>query len=414
MQSPHYFKSLCNPRLLAVLLLGFSSGLPLALVGATLQAWFTQAGVSLMTIGVLTLVGIPYVWKILWAPVIDRFVPPLLGRRRGWIGLAQLGLCIALYILADMNPSASAKAMGLLALLIAFLSATQDTAIDAYKTDVLAPEERGLGSAVFIFAYRMAMLISGGLALVLADHLGWSFTYKLMAVLVGISIIATYFAPEPAEGRTPKTFTAAIIEPFKNLFEREGIWIILLFVVFYKFGDAFALSLISNFLLHGLGFSLTQVGLAYKTMGMFATIAGAFVGGALLVRLNLYSALLLFGFAQAFSNLMFMLLAYAGKSYALMAFSIFIETFCSGMGTAAFMAFFMSLCDHRYSATQYALFAALSAVGRTFIGPIAALMVSHMGWINFYFWSFILSFPGIILLSLLRHRVKFNAELVEY
>lgn len=413
--SQNKVKTLFNRRILTVLFLAFSSGLPLALTGSTLQAWFTEAGVSLIAIGALSLVGIPYVWKFLWAPVMDRFVPPWWGRRRGWICITQVALCATLFFLAQMNPAISPKAIGLLALLIAFLSASQDIAIDAYRADILLPEERGLGAAVTIFAARIAILLSGGLALIFADHFGWRLTYELMAVLIGLSTVATYLGPETSKViQPPKTFFAAVIEPFRDLLQRDGIWLILLFVVFYKMGDALALSLMSNFLLKELGFSLTDVGIAYKTMGLFATILGAFAGGILLTRLNIYWALLLFGLAQAFSNLMFMLLAYVGKNYFLMASAIFIESFCSGMSTAALLAFLMGLCHQQYSATQYALLSALFSIGRVFLGPLAAFMVAKLGWISFYFWSFALCFPGIILLSLIRNRVKSNAEVIEY
>lgn len=404
-----------NPRILTVLFLAFSSGLPLALTASTLQAWFTQAGVGLAAIGALTLVGVPYNFKFIWAPIMDRFVPPWWGRRRGWICLTQLGLCLTLFMLANLNPAVSPMLMGSLALFIAFLSASQDIAIDAYRADILLPEERGLGAAVTIFAARIAMLIAGGLALVIADHFGWRLTYELMAVLIAISIVATYFGPETEQHiKAPKNFMAAVVEPFKDLLRRESIGIILLFVIFYKIGDALALSLMSNFLLHGLGFSLTDVGIAYKTFGLFATILGAFAGGMWMTRLNLYWALLLFGLAQAFSNLLFMLLAYAGKSYLLMTSAIFIESFCSGMSTAALLAFLMSLCHQQYSATQYAFLSALFSIGRVFLGPVAAYMVAHLGWMNFYFWSFVICFPGIMLLVWLRGKVNFNVEAVEY
>lgn len=407
-------QTIANPRILTVLFLGFSSGLPLALTGSTLQAWFTQAGVSLMTIGILSLVGIPYVWKFVWSPLIDRFTIPFLGRRRGWIALTQISLCITLFIMANLQPTVTPKLIGVLAILIAFFSATQDIAIDAYRVDVLRPEERGLGAASTIFAFRMGMLVSGGLALIFADHFGWRITYELMAVLIAASTIATYFGPEAEKEITPpKSFTEAIVEPFADLLKREKILAILLFVVFYKFGDALALTLMSNFLLKGLGFSLTDVGLVFKTAGLFATILGAFTGGILLTRINLFNGLLIFGLAQAFSNLMFMLLAYVGKDFALMASSLFIESFCSGLSTAALLAYLMSLCNKRFSATQFALLSALSAIGRVFLGPLAAVMVANIGWINFYFWSFILCFPGIILLSLLRDTVTVNAEAIK-
>jgi PAT family beta-lactamase induction signal transducer AmpG len=386
-------------------------------VTSTLQAWFTQAGVGVIAIGSLSLVGLPYVWKFVWAPFMDRFVPPYIGksgRRRGWILTTQAGLCVALLCLGGLNPAIQPAVIGGLALLIAFLSASQDIAIDAYRTDVLHPEERGVGAATFIFAYRMALLVSGGLGLILADYFGWRFTYQLMAILIGLSIIATYFSPA-VEGtdEPPNDIFKTITGSFGDLFKRDAIGLLLLFVIFYKLGDALALSLMSNFLLHGLGFSLTQIGVAYKMSGLIATIVGTFSGGILLVWLGLYRSLWFFGIAQACSTLIFVLLAIIGKNIGFMVFSIFIENFCSGMGTAAFVAFLTGLCHHRYSATQYACLSALAAIGRVCLGPVAGMMVLHLGWVSFYAWSFALSFPGLLLLGLLRNRVRFNAEMVE-
>src|SRR3990167_2587246 len=265
-----------NQRLLAMLCLGFASGLPIALTSSTIQAWFTQAGVSLMAVGVLTLVGLPYIWKFLWAPLMDRPLFRSLGRRRGWILLTQSCLCGSILLLAQMDPHSEAAVMGLLALVVAFFSASQDVAIDAYRADILRPTERGLGSAYFIFAYRMAMLVSGGLALILADYCGWRLTYELVAVLLMIFMVATYFSPLPAEAALPRCgFVASIVEPFINLFKKEKILWLLLFIFFYKLGDTLALSLMSNFLLHGLGVSLTEVGLDYKINSLVAGILGA-------------------------------------------------------------------------------------------------------------------------------------------
>lgn len=398
-----------NRRILAVSLLGFSSGLPLALTGSTLQAWFTQAGVNLLAIGALSLIGLPYIWKFLWAPVLDRFVPPLLGRRRGWILIAQIGLCITLFILAQLSPDNQPSTIGVIALIIAFISASQDIATDAYRTDVLLPEERGLGAAAVTFGFRIAMLVSGGLALMMADRFGWRITYEIMAGLIALSMMATFYAPEVASlTQAPKTFFSAVVEPFADLLRRQKIVIILLFILLYKLGDALALALMSNFLLKELGFTLTDVGLAFKVFGLMATLLGAFTGGILLIRISLFCALLWFGLLQAISNLMFVLLAIAGKSYLLMVTSIFVESFCSGMSTAAFVAFLMSLCNSRFSATQYACLSALFALGRVFAGPVAAVMVESIGWVNFYWWAFILSFPGIILLTALRGSVRMN------
>jgi PAT family beta-lactamase induction signal transducer AmpG len=398
-----------NQRILAVLFLGFSSGLPLALTGSTLQAWFTKSDVSLLAIGTLSLLGLPYVWKFLWAPLLDRFMPPLLSRRRGWIFILQAMLCIALFVIAELNPAKTPGWIGLLALLIAFLSATQDITIDAYRTDILNPDERGLGAAAFTFSYRMAMLLTGGLALIIADHWGWRFVYQLMAVIMFSGAIITFFIPKEKEVTVPpRSFSRIFTDSIKDLLQRENIICILLFILFYKIGDAFALSLMSNFLLKELGFSLTEVGVAFKVFGLIATILGALVSGFLLIRINLFKALLWFGLAQAFSNLLFVLLAMAGKNYSLMISAIFVESFCSGMSTAAFIAFVMSLCNKRYSAGQYAVLSALFSLGRVFAGPFASVLVASYGWINFYIFSFVLCFPGLFLLLNLRTHASMN------
>ncbi len=402
-----------NPRILAVTLLGFSSGLPLALTNSTLQAWFTQAGISLKTIGVLSLVGIPYSLKFLWSPIMDKVIPPLWGRRRGWIGITQLGLCIALFILANLDPKTTPGWIGFVAIFVAFMSASQDIAIDAYRTDTFLPSERGYGSALFIFSARIAIIISGGCALIFADHFGWRLTYELMAFLIAISMIVTFFAPDiPGHIQPPKNLKAAIVEPFKDLFRREAILLIIPFIILYKVGDALALQLMSTFLLRGLGFTLTDVGVAYKTIGFIASILGAFAGGALLGRLGLFRGLLYFGIAQAFSNLMFVLLAVVGKQYFVMISAMFIENFCTGMSTTALLVFVTALCNQKYSATQFACLSALFSLGRIFLGPVAASMVEHLGWATFYTWTFFICFPGIILLALMRTRVAFNAEAI--
>ncbi len=402
-----------NPRILAVTLLGFSSGLPLALTSSTLQAWFAQSGISLKTIGILSLIGIPYSLKFIWSPIMDKVVPPLLGRRRGWIGITQILLCIALFILANLDPTIQAGWIGTVALVIAFISASQDIAIDAYRTDTFLPSERGFGSALYIFSARIAIIVSGGFALILADHIGWRLTYELMAVLMALSIFVTFLAPEiPGSIQPPKTFTAAIVEPFKDLFQREAIALIIPFIVLYKIGDALALQLMSTFLLRGLGFSLTDVGIAYKTIGFAASIMGAFAGGVLLTRLGLFRGLLYFGLAQAFSNLLFMLLAIVGKNYSMMFSTMFIENFCSGMSTTALLVFVTALCNQKYSATQFACLSALFSLGRIFLGPVAATMVERLGWPSFYAWTFVICFPAFFLLALMRTRVAFNAEAI--
>ncbi|MFZ2315329.1 MAG: MFS transporter [Gammaproteobacteria bacterium] len=395
-----------NQRLLAIWVLGFASGLPLALTGSTLQAWFTDSGVHIVTIGALSLLGIPYTLKFLWAPLMDYYGWPVLGRRRGWIMAMQLGLVVALFLLANMQPTTEAHLMGVMAFAVAFFSASQDISITAYQTDILPAEERGLGAAYYIFAYRVAILMSGGLALIFADHLGWKVTYELMAALVLVTMIVTFFAPRTVElpvasGSLFHTIKLAAMD----FLQRDKLWLLVLFIIFYKIGDALALSLMTNFLLHGLGFTLTEVGVAYKVVSFVATVLGAFVGGAILTKCDIYRALLWFGLAQAFSNLTFVLLAMVGKHFTLMAMSIFIENFCSGLSTAALLAFLMSLCNHRYTASQFALLSALASLGRVFLGPLAGVLVLNLGWAPFFWWSFVLCFPGILFLMLLKKEV---------
>jgi MFS transporter, PAT family, beta-lactamase induction signal transducer AmpG len=404
-------KLLITPRLFATLLLGFSAGLPLALIGSTLQAWFTEAHVSLVAIGTLSLVGIPYTLKFLWAPFLDYFRVPWCAQRQGWVLLMQGGLAILLFILAQLNPASQAVTMSLLAICIAFFSASQDIAIDAYRTEVLQPKERGVGAAYYIFSYRIASLLSGGIALICADYIGWKATYEVMAILLLLAMWPTYKAPSPAEIMDVSSgFFSHLIASLRHLLQRESVVLLLLFIIFYKLGDAFALSLMTNFLLHGLGFSLTEVGLAYKSISFIATVLGAVLGGILLTRWSMYRALLWLGCAQACSNLGFALLALIGKDFLFMTLSLFIENFCSGLSTAALLAFMMSLCHHCYTASQFALLSAIASLGRVFLGPIAAFVVGRVGWVQFYFLSFILCFPGIIFLMLLKPRMSFHVQ----
>jgi PAT family beta-lactamase induction signal transducer AmpG len=402
-----------NPRLLAIFFLGFASGLPLALVGSTLQAWFTEASVDLVTIGALSLLGIPYTLKFLWAPLMDQYGLSRLGKRRSWILLTQFGLVIALLVLAQLDPGSNASVMGMIALLIAFFSASQDISVDAYRTDVLLPTERGLGAAYYIFAYRIAMLVAGGLALICADYVGWKLTYEIMAALILLSMLPTFLAPAEEQVLLPSNniFTT-MKQSLGELLSRDKIVFLLLLIVFYKFGDALALSLMTNFLLHGLGFTLTEVGFAFKLVGFVATMFGAFVAGAILTRCNIFYGLLWFGFAQTFSNLLFVALAMVGKNFTFMAMSLFVENFCSGLSTAALMAFLMSLCNHRYTASQYALLSAIASLGRVFLGPMAGFMVENMGWVQFYIWSFVLCFPGLVFLVLLKEKVVNNEPIL--
>ena len=391
-----------------LLLLGFASGLPLALTAGTLQAWLAAENVDIVAIGWFALVGQPYTYKFLWAPLMDRYVPPFLGRRRGWLLVTQVLLAAAIAFMGTLTPADSAWLLGGAALTVAFLSASQDIVFDALRTDWLERDERGAGAAVSVLGYRIAMLISGAGALILADQwLGWQAAYWLMAALMGVGMVATWFVVEPEpKGGVPKTLDEAVVQPFAEFFTREGAVALLLLVVLYKLGDAFAGNLTTTFLLRGPGFSLTEVGAINKGFGLAATIIGALAGGALMAKMRLYRALLIFGLLQAFTNLGFMLLAASGKSYALMVTVIGLENLCGGMGTAAYVALLMALCDRRFSATQYALLSALSAVGRVYVGPAAGYLVAGFGWIQFFFFTFLIALPGIGLLVWMRGRIE--------
>jgi len=387
-------------------LAGFASGLPLALTGGTLQAWMTVAGVDLRTIGIFALVGLPYTVKFLWSPVMDRFVPPALGRRRGWMLITQASLVLGIVAMAVGSPREAPVALGAIALLVAFASASQDIVIDAYRTDVLREEERGLGAAVFVTGYRIAMLVSGALALILSERIGWKNSYLLMAALMGIGIATTLFGPEP-EVRVvpPKTLREAVFSPLTEFFSRRKSVALLLLIVLYKLGDAYAGTLTTAFLLRGVGFTPTDVGTLNKGLGLVSLIVGAMFGGTWMVRLGLYRALLLFGALQAVSNLSFMVLSWVGKSYGMLVFTIAFENLCGGMGTAAFVALLMALCDHRYTATQYALLSSLAALGRIFVAPSSGFLVESVGWGVFFLFTALSALPGLGVLAWLREEI---------
>ena len=382
-------------------MLGFASGLPLALTTGTLQAWATVSNVSLQNIGFLTLIGTAYTLKFLWAPVVDRYAPPLLGRRRGWIFLTQLLLALSIAAMGLFSPASDLGALALLAVWVAFLSATQDIAFDAYSTDVLRKEERAAGAAIKVLGYRLAMIVSGGLALVLADQwLGWNNMYVLMGAFMTVCAVATLFAPEPeVVARAPRTLALAVVEPLLEFFRRPGALSILLLIVLYKLGDAFAGALSTTFLLRGAGFGVSEVGTVNKVFGLAATIVGALIGGSLMSKLGLYRSLLLFGLLQAFSNFGYWVLAVTPPHVASMAFVVAVENLCGGLGTAAFVALLMALCKHEFSATQFALLSALSAVGRTYLaGPFTPPLVQSLGWPVFFLLTVAIAFPGLWLL----------------
>jgi len=416
-----WLKTYLNRRILVVFMLGFSSGLPLALVGGTLQAWFKTSGAGIILIGYMGLIGQPHVYKWLWSPLLDRFAPTtLLDRRRGWMLLMQLAIIAMIVGMTLFNPDSTISILNfnipvllLLALLLSCFSATQDIAIDAYRIEVLKPDELGLGAALGIEGYRVAMIASGGFALILADKVGWQVTYLCMAGLMSLGILATILAPAaPNRGnQNNKKLFNLVIASFKDFLLRKKAWLILLLIVMYKLGDAFSHVLSTPFLLD-LEFTLTEAGMINKVLGVFATLIGVLVGGLFMTRVGLYKALLTFGVLAAITNLTYMILAIVGKNMEIACAAVFIENICAGMGTAAFVALLMSLCNPKYTATQFALLSSLAALGRVYVSPVSGHLVENFGWAAFYCFSAIIAIPGLFLLVYLRPQIDPRAEVL--
>lgn len=385
----------------ALSLLGISSGLPLLLIGNTLRAWMTVEKVNLAAIGWFSLVALPYSLKFLWAPLLDRFTLPFLGRRRGWLIVIQSGLLLAIALMALQKPSDALQLLAVNALLIAFLSATQDIAADAYRADVLEEREMGAGAAVFVLGYRIALLLTASLPLILADQIPWPTVYLLMSSVMVIGLVGTILAPEPRESdRPPATLADAVLLPFGEFFQRlgllQGFWI-LVFIVLYKLGDAFVSIMSTPFLLQT-GFTLTDIGAVQGVMGVIATTVGALAGGVILSKIGINRSLWVFGGLQAVSNLTYFIQAQLGRDYRFMVLTINVENFCAGLGTAAFVAFLMSLCNQRFSATQYALLSSLMAVSRDILVAPAGTLVEITGWPLFFLISIAAALPGLLLL----------------
>lgn len=386
--------------------LGFASGLPLALTAGTLQAWLTDEGVDLSTIGWFGLVGLPYALKFLWAPLMDRFSLPWLGRRRGWMLATQTALMAGVLAMAATSPREALPLMGILALVVAFLSASQDIVFDAYRTDLLQPQERGLGAAVWVAGYRIALLAAGSAALFIAHVFGWPSAYLAMAGLMTIGLAAILFCSEPAAPPAlPVTMAEAVWGPLAEFFSRPMAVALIGLLLLYKLGDAFAASLTTPFLIQGLGFEITDVGVA-RGIGLGATILGAMAGGVMMTRWNLAQSLLIFGVGQALSNLAFVALALTGRQYEMLIATVVIENLAGGMGTAAFVALVMSLCDHRFTATQFALLTSLESLNRIWLGVPAAKLVAALDWGAFFFVTVLASLPGLWIVWRLRRHLS--------
>jgi PAT family beta-lactamase induction signal transducer AmpG len=392
-----FFGAFRSKRVFVMIGMGFASGLPLAMSGSTLGTWMTKAGVNLKTIGLFALVSLPYSFKFLWAPLLDRFSLPFLGRRRGWIALAQLGLALGIWATGTVDPRSAPVAMAAAALVVALLSASQDIVSDAYRTDVLPAEERASGTSTFVLGYRIAMLGSGAGALALSDYLSWPTVFKIMALLMLPMIVITWRAPEPEAVRPPRTVADAFTKPFLDFFARKGALVGIAFIMLYKLGDYVASGMIQPFLIKT-GFSGTEIAAWYKLVGFTAMTLGVLLGGGMVTKLGVRKSLLLFGILASVTNSGYLALSVLGKNHALLAGAIAIHNLSSGMAETAFMAFLMSLCNKSFSATQFALLSSASTVvGRT-LGAGSGYLITAAGWPVFFATTMAMAAPALVLL----------------
>ncbi len=397
------FKRIFSDRnMFMVFAMGFSSGLPLLLTGGTLQGWLTTAGLTLTQLGLVSLIKLPYNVKFLWSPLIDRYVPPFLGRRRGWLMITQLALMAGLIAMALCNPKEGAEAIVLIAIAVAFFSASQDIVVDAYRREILPTEQLGLGSSLYATGYRFGMMLANGGAFIMADFMPWPAVYAVMAVSMGIGLIVTFFSQEPAtQHAPPKNMREAIIDPFKEFFSRRGAVWILVFILLYKLGDNMASAITTPFYIKS-GYTNLQIGAVVKVFGIWAIIVGGLAGGAAMVYLGLRKSLWIFGILQAVSTVGFAILAQLvptmGADTGLLAAVISIENFTGGMGTAAFAAYMANLTNKKFTATQYALLTSFMGVPRDIFPATSGFLAEKLGWFWYFNFCALLAIPGLLLL----------------
>jgi PAT family beta-lactamase induction signal transducer AmpG len=397
-------RSAFSGRMLVVALMGFVSGLPLLLTGSVLQAWMKEAGVDLATIGLFALAGLPYTLKFVWAPLFDRYVPLALGRRRGWLLLVQLGLIGALVLLAESSPAASPLGVAIAALLVTFFSASQDIVVDAYRREVLADDEQGLGAALAVNGYRLGMLLASGGGLILADHWAFPTVYLFMAGCMLVGVATTLLAAEPgAPAGHPRSLREAVVDPFVDYFQRPDAVVILLFILLYKIGDAMAAHMTTPFYLD-VGFTKTEIGTVVKLFGFWATVLGGLAGGVLILRLGIVRALWGFGVLQALSTAAFVILAVAGPDLGALTAVIAFENLSSGLGTSAYVAFMATLTNRRFTATQYALLSSLMGIPRVLAAAPTGWLAAELGWTTFFVGCALAALPGLWVLGWLQRR----------
>jgi len=392
--------TLFNKRMLICIFTGFSSGLPLFILISLLPAWLRSEGVDLKSIGLFALISLPFTWKFLWAPLFDRYIPPL-GRRRGWMLISQVLLLVSIPLFGAFNPKLDIWTIAYLATTVAFFSACQDIAVDAYRREILPDIELGMGNVIHVNAYKIAGLVPGSVSLILADHLTWQSVFFITALFMLPGIFMTILVKEPLlKLGTPRTLRAAVVEPFYEFINRNGLktaLLILAFIFLYKLGDSMATALATPFYLD-MGFSKTEIGLIAKNAGLWPSVIGGLLGGIWMFKLGINRALWLFGIVQMVAILGFAYLATVGHSLLWLGIIIGVEAFGVGLGTAAFVAYIAQTTHPLYTATQFALFTSLAAVPRTFANAATGYMVENLGWFNFFIACFMLAIPGMLLL----------------
>jgi PAT family beta-lactamase induction signal transducer AmpG len=398
---PSLKEAILNRRMLICVFTGFSSGLPLYLLIQLVPAWLRVEGVGLAEIGFFTLIGLPYTWKFVWSPIIDRYTLPFLGRRRGWILVTQLGLFVTIATMGFLDPVFSIWAVAYLAAAVAFFSASQDIVLDAYRRELLPDQELGIGNAIHVQTYRLSGLVPGSLALILADHLPWSTVFIVVASFMAVGIVLTLVISEAvADPSPPKSLAKAIVEPFREFVQRKGpraAALILAFMFLYKLGDNMATALQTAFFVD-IGFSLTQIGSIAKFSSLTAAIVGGLGGGIIMIKLGINRALWIFGVVQIVSIVGFAVLAEVGTNPWMLGVVVGFEYLGVGLGTAAFIAFIARMTNPVFAATQFALFTALAAVPRTLANAVTGVLVEQIGWTGFFLLCVVVAVPGMLLL----------------
>lgn len=393
-----FFDAFGDRRLALMLGFGFAAGLPNPLTSSSLTAWLSAVEVDLTTIGLFAFVRLPYNLKFLWAPLLDRYALPFLSRRRGWILLSQVLLIVTIGVMGSLDPRRAPWVLAAMAFVVTFLGASQDIATDAYRTDYLPEEQRASGTAIYVAAYRGALIVAGAGALVLSDHLSWNAIYWILAALMSLGIVTTLIAAPPSTQPTkPASFREAVVDPFKEFIGRQNAGRLLFILMLYKVGDGVASHFMIPFM-EDVGFTPTEIGTIQKGLGLGATIVGALLGGGFVAKWGLRRALILFGIAQTLANLGYVSVALLPKSYVLVTSVIGVDHLMNGMGTAAFVAYLMTLCDRRFTAFQYALFSSLMTVPTRLITAGSGWLVEWVGWTGFFVGTVIISLPAMLLL----------------